>query len=71
MNEQQNTATIYSPEQKGTVSVGDLPELRVVPLPRVRRPTAHQHCRLEKPRQTGQVLVVDDPGLGVDPFKRK
>lgn len=67
---QQNPA-IDSPEQKGTVSVGDLPELRVVPLPRVRRPTAHEHRRLEKPRQTGQVLVVDDPGLRVDPFKRK
>lgn len=59
-----------SPQQKGAVSVGDLPELRVVPLARVRRPTAHEHRRLEKSRQTGQVLVVDDPSLGVDPLKK-
>ena len=59
-----------SPEQKGTVSVGDLPELRVVPLARVRRPTAHEHRRLEKSRQAGEILVVDDPSLGMDPFKR-
>lgn len=55
-----------SPKQESPVGVCDFPELAVLPVPRVGRPAANHHGRLEEPRQAGQVFVVDQPGVGVD-----
>lgn len=55
-----------SPKQERPVRVGDLPEPSVVPVAGVGRSAAHHHGRLEETSQAGEVLVVYQPGVGVN-----